>query len=181
MQDAGSTIQAPQHQLILEREIESMDALLAHLSHGLLLSKIEAEQSLQRFCNDIKLDANIASSLFSAFGNWSFERNKYQFQSESWNHAHQLDVLPVPLAIHLDASHLIRVGESERSSDEMQQALQQSTSSKRHLKKLGIWLLLAGILVVLAYLITSGLLNSALGFQQTMPVQEPPSTYQTIQ
>jgi hypothetical protein len=181
LQDAGSTIKAPQHQLVLEREIESMDALLSHLSHGLLLSKTEAEQSLQRFCNDIKLDAKIASSLFSAFGNWSFERNKFQFQSESWHHAHQHGGLPVPLATHSDASHLIRVGESERSSDEMQQALQQSTSSKRHLKKLGVWLLLAGILVVLAYLFTSGLFNADLGFQQTIPVQKPPSTYQTIQ
>ncbi len=181
LKDAGTALMAPQHQLVLEREIESMDALLAHLSHGLLLSKIEAEQALQHFCTDIQQDTSLASSLFSSFGNWTIERKKIEFQGDTWQHVDQNGILPVPLAVHADASHLIRVGESERSSDDMQLSLQQSTTSHRHLKNLGVWLLLAGILILLAYLFISGMFHADFGLQQTLPVQAPPSTYQTIQ
>jgi hypothetical protein len=157
-----------------------MDALLTHLSKGLLISQVEAEKTLQDFCQEIKRDLSLASSLFSSFGHWSFDRNETTFRGETWHHANLAVISPVPLAIHADASHLIRVGDSEKSSEEMQDTIRESKKTKNRFGQMAGWVLIAIIIGLFTYLFASGLFNADLGFQRTIPVQEPPSNHQKI-
>lgn len=180
LRDAGTSILAPQYQLVLEKEETSSDALLEHLAYGLLISKSEAEQALHDFCNKIQTDLQLHGNLFSAFGNWVMEKNGLNFQGDSWCHAQQESVLSVPLAIHADAAHLIRVGETERTSEDMHETIRQSKISKRNFVQIGGWVMIAIILVLFAYLFTTGKLGTEFSLQKNLPVQDPPATYQMI-
>jgi hypothetical protein len=171
---------APQYRLVLEKEETSMDALLEHLAYGLLINKSEAEQALREFCNKLQTDLQSSVELFASFGKWVNDKNGLNFQGESWVHVEKDSVLSVPLAIHADAAHLIRVGEDERTSEDMQETIRQSKKTKRSFILIGGWVIIATILGLFAYLFASGKLGPDFSLQQRLPVQEPPATYQTI-
>lgn len=180
LQDAGTSILPPQFRLVLEKEEASSDALLEHLAYGLLISKSEAEIALKEFCNKIQAELHSSKILFSAFGNWVKEKDELIFQGDTWFHDQQHSVLSVPLAIHADAAHLIRVGETERTSEDMHETIRQSRITKRNFVHVSDWILIAIILGLFAYLFASGNLGTEFSLQKNVPVQEPPATYQTI-
>jgi hypothetical protein len=181
LKDAGTMICAPEFNITISQDTRNLEPLLADLAHALLVSKEEAQKRLADFCEGLKNGVEASIQSFSSFGQWiKSSDGSISFAGNTWYHAAQTNEWTVPLAVHEDAEHRVRVGEDDRSSSEMQEVLQKIKNGKTKFRWVAGVLLFTIIMGVFSYLYFAGFLNSHFGLFKKVQLKDPPATYQSI-
>jgi hypothetical protein len=181
LKDAGTLICAPVYQISLSPEVKHLEPLLSYLTYSLLGTKEDAQKLLHEFCEGLKNGLEASQNSFSIFGQWiKLSDGHISFVGNTWHHAADTNEWSIPLAVHEDAEHRVRVGEDDRSSTEMQEVIQKIKSGKNKFRWVSGVILITMIIGVFTYLYFAGFLNSHFGLFKKVQLNDPPATYQSI-